>query len=450
MRSRTAARMLTVLCLFMGLGLVGVHAQEAGSGAASPEPPGPTVNAADTCWVLASTALVLFMTPGLALFYGGLVRAKNVLSTMMHSFAAMMVVSLVWVLWGYSLAFGEDLFGGVVGGFDHLFLKDVSWDTPRSDLGVTIPHLLFCMYQAMFAIITPALISGAFAERMKFSSFAVFLVLWSTLVYSPIAHWVWHPSGWLAGLGVQDFAGGTVVHISSGIAALAAALVLGKRKGYPHTPMIPHNMPWCALGAGILWFGWFGFNGGSALASNGLAVVAFSNTHIAAAAAALAWFSAEWILRGKGTMLGLATGAVAGLVGITPAAGFVTPISAIFVGGITSLVCYFFVSKKESFGYDDSLDAFGVHGVGGTTGAILTGVFAYQPLGLALFLNGEISKGTLIMRQVLGAGVTILYAFVASLILLKVVDALMGLRVSPDAEDSGLDVDQHGEGGYTF
>jgi Amt family ammonium transporter len=437
-------RLICLLLIAFGL-LASLPAAFAQDAAAAP-----AVNGADTAWMLISTALVLFMTPGLALFYGGLVRSKNVLSTMMHSFAAMMLVTLVWALWGYSLAFGGDLFGGFVGGFEYLGLKGVSWDTPREGLGVTIPHLLFAMYQGMFAIITPALISGAFAERMKFSSYALFLVLWSTLVYSPIAHWVWHPDGWLAKMGVQDFAGGTVVHISSGIAALAAALVMGKRKGYPHTPILPHNMPWCALGAGILWFGWFGFNGGSSLASNGVAVVAFTNTHLAAAAAAMGWFCAEWIWRGKGTMLGLATGAVAGLVGITPAAGFVTPGSAILIGALTSLVCYWFVSRKERFGYDDSLDAFGVHGVGGTTGAILTGVFAFQPLGLPLFLNGDISQATLIMRQILGAGVTLAYSFVISLILFKVVDAILGLRVRPETEDSGLDVDLHGESGYTL
>jgi len=302
----------------------------------------------------------------------------------------------------------------------------------------------------MFAIITPALISGAFAERMKFSSFMVFLILWSTLVYSPVCHWVWGPDGWLGAWGVQDFAGGTVVHITSGIAALAAALVVGKRKGYPHTPMLPHNMPWCALGAGILWFGWFGFNGGSALAANGVAAVAFANTHLAAASAAMAWFAAEWVFRGKGTMLGLATGAVAGLVGITPASGFIAPLSAILLGAITSWVCYWFVSHKEKFGYDDSLDAFGVHGVGGTMGAILTGVFAVQALGLTPFREGDISQGDLILRQIAGAGITIVYAFVVSLILLKIIDAMLGLRVRSEAEDTGLDVDQHGESGYSL
>ncbi len=409
---------------------------------------GPTIDGADTAWILASSALVLFMTPGLALFYGGLVRAKNVLSTMMHSFAAMMVVTLVWALWGYSLAFGADVGGGLLGNLEYLGLRGVAWDAPRS--GTTIPHILFCMYQLMFAIITPALISGAFAERMKFSSFMVFLILWSTLVYSPVCHWVWGPDGWLGAWGVQDFAGGTVVHITSGIAALAAALVVGKRKGYPHTPMLPHNMPWCALGAGILWFGWFGFNGGSALAANGVAAVAFANTHLAAASAAMAWFAAEWVFRGKGTMLGLATGAVAGLVGITPASGFIAPLSAILLGAITSWVCYWFVSHKEKFGYDDSLDAFGVHGVGGTMGAILTGVFAVQALGLTPFREGDISQGDLILRQIAGAGITIVYAFVVSLILLKIIDAMLGLRVRSEAEDTGLDVDQHGESGYSL
>lgn len=404
------------------------------------------INAADTAWILVSSALVLFMTPGLALFYGGLVRSKNVLSTMMHSFAAMGVITLVWVFWGYSIAFGSDI-GGVVGNIgDHLFYKNVGWDVAFPALA--IPTLLFATYQGMFAIITPALISGAFAERMKFTGYLLFIVLWSTLVYSPICHWVWG-GGWLQSWGVHDFAGGTVVHISSGVAALAAALVIGKRKGYPHTAMIPHNLPWCVLGAGILWFGWFGFNGGSALGSNGVAVVAFTTTHIAAATAALTWLGLEHFIRKQGTMLGFATGAVAGLVGITPAAGFVSPMGAVVIGALTSCVCYIFVSKKESFGYDDSLDAFGVHGVGGTVGAILTGVLCVPSLGLAIFKDGDIARGELIVRQVAGAGITIVYAFIVSFILLKIVDATVGLRVTPSEEDSGLDVSIHGESGYT-
>lgn len=400
------------------------------------------ISSSDTAWLLASSALVLFMTPGLALFYGGLVRSKNVLSTMMHSFAAMGVVSLVWFCWGYSIAFGEDI-GGVLGNVtSHLFYRGVGWDEPQE--GLAIPQLLFATYQGMFAIITPALISGAFAERMKFKAYVVFLVLWSTFVYSPICHWVWG-GGWLASMEVHDFAGGTVVHISSGIAALAAALVIGKRRGYPHTPMIPHNMPWCVLGAGILWFGWFGFNGGSALASNGVAVLAFTTTHIAAATAALTWIVLEAFLRGKATMLGFATGAVAGLVGITPAAGFVAPVGAIIIGIVTTVICYWFVFMKERFGYDDSLDAFGVHGVGGTVGAVLTGVLCAHSLAL-----GEFTRGNLIFRQVLGAGVTIVYAFVVSMILLYVVDLVVGLRVDSESEETGLDVSLHGEGGYTF
>jgi Amt family ammonium transporter len=402
----------------------------------------PVIDGADTAWLLASAALVLFMTPGLALFYGGLVRSKNVLSTMMHSFAAMGVVSLVWVFWGYSLAFGSDI-GGVIGGLDYLFYNGVAWDKPQS--GLAIPMILFATYQGMFAIITPALISGAFAERMKFTGYLVFLVLWSTLVYSPICHWVWG-GGWLGAWGVHDFAGGTVVHISSGVAALAAALVIGKRKGYPETAMIPHNLPWCVLGAGILWFGWFGFNGGSALASNGVAALAFTTTHLAAATAALTWLALEHFLRKQGTMLGFATGAVAGLVGITPAAGFVSPLGAVVIGAATSCACYLFVSKKEKLGYDDSLDAFGVHGVGGTVGAILTGVFCLQPLYLG---EGDIDRAGLIVKQVAGAGVTIVYAFIVSFILLKIVDATVGLRVPEDVEETGLDVSLHGESGYT-
>ena len=400
---------------------------------------GDELSASDTAWMLASAALVLFMTPGLALFYGGLVRSKNVLSTMMHSFAAMAVIPIVWFLWGYTLAFGGDV-RSVIGNLDHLLMKGVAWDSPQPDLA--IPQLLFATYQGMFAIITPALIAGAFAERMKFSAYLIFIILWSTFVYSPVCHWVWG-GGWLYELSVLDFAGGTVVHISSGIAALAAALLLGKREGYPRTPMIPHNLPWCALGAGILWFGWFGFNGGSALAADGVAVLAFTTTNLAAAAAAFTWMVVEWFFRGKPTMLGVATGAVAGLVGITPAAGFVSPGSAILLGAITSCVCYWFVSRKELFGYDDSLDAFGVHGIGGTVGALLTGVFAME-------LAEGMSRGKLIGLQALGAGATIIYSFVVSLILLKIVDVIVGLRVDADIETTGLDVNIHGESGYSI
>ena len=340
------------------------------------------------------------------------------------------------------IAFGSDQ-GYLIGGLDYLFYQGVAWDKPQD--GLAIPMILFATYQGMFAIITPALISGAFAERMKFTGYLLFLVLWSTLVYSPICHWVWG-GGWLGARGVHDFAGGTVVHISSGVAALAAALVIGKRKGYPETAMIPHNLPWCVLGAGILWFGWFGFNGGSALASNGVAALAFTTTHLAAATAALTWLALEHFLRKQGTMLGFATGAVAGLVGITPAAGFVSPLGAVVIGAATSCACYLFVSKKEKLGYDDSLDAFGVHGVGGTVGAILTGVFCLQPLYLG---EGDIDRAGLIVKQVAGAGVTIVYAFIVSFILLKIVDATVGLRVPEDVEETGLDVSLHGESGYT-
>ncbi len=414
--------------------------------AASAQDAASEISSSDTAWMLASAALVLFMTPGLALFYGGLVRSKNVLSTMMHSFGAMAVIPIVWFLWGYTLAFGGDVWS-VIGNLDHLFMRGVSWEEPAE--GLAISQLLFATYQGMFAIITPALIAGAFAERMKFSAYMLFIVLWSTLVYSPVCHWVWG-GGWLGGLEVHDFAGGTVVHISSGIAALAAAIVIGKRQGYPKSPMMPHNLPWCALGAGILWFGWFGFNGGSALGSNGIAVLAFTTTNLAAATAASTWVLVEWFFRGRPTMVGLATGAVAGLVGITPAAGFVTPGGAIVIGAVTSAVCYWFVSKKESFGYDDSLDAFGVHGVGGTVGAILTGVLCAQTLGLSGFADGEVSRGTLVGLQVLGAAATIIYSFVVSLILLKIIDAVIGLKVDPDTEVAGLDVNIHGESGYSI
>src|SRR5919112_82178 len=335
----------------------------------------PETSAGDTAWVLMSAALVMLMTPGLALFYGGLVRRKNVLSTIMHSFFILGLVSVTWVLWGYSLAFGPDTGLGLIGGLDWLALEGVT-GAPSSVYATTVPHLAFMAFQMMFAIITPALITGAFAERKRFKAFVLFAVAWSTLVYAPIAHWVWSPDGWLFGIGVLDFAGGTVVHLSSGIAALVAALFIGRRSGLIEPATEPHDVPMTVLGAGLLWFGWFGFNAGSALGASGLAATAFVTTNTAAAMGALAWVTVAWAHKGHPSVLGAAAGAVAGLVAITPAAGFVTPTSAILIGLGGGVVCYFAIQLREKLRVDDALDVWAVHGVGGTWGAIATGIFA--------------------------------------------------------------------------
>ena len=406
------------------------------------------INSGDTVFVLISAALVMFMTPGLALFYGGMVRSKNVLGTIMHSFFILGLVTLEWVLWGYSTAFGPDL-GGVIGSLDWFGLSGVGLE-PFKDYAATIPHQAFMVFQLMFAIITPALITGTFAERMKFSTFVVFTLLWCTLVYNPVAHWVWGVGGWLRDLGALDFAGGTVVHINSGIAALAAALVIGKRKGYGHESFHPHNLPMTILGAAILWFGWFGFNAGSALAGNGLAVSAFVATHIAAAAATFSWVFTEWMYRGKPTTLGAASGCVAGLVAVTPAAGFVGPVSALLIGLASGVLCYFAIFLKHKLGYDDALDVVGVHGVGGTFGALATGLFASKAINEAgnngLFFGNPALLGT----QALAVGVTLIYSFIVTLIILKGLDWTMGLRVEQEEEVAGLDLTQHSEAGYNL
>ncbi len=418
------------------------------SRAAAEDAAPPPIDSGDTAWMLASAALVLFMTPGLALFYGGMTRQKNVLSTLMHSFFLIGVVTLQWVLIGYTLVFGTDL-GGVIGGFDYLLLNGVGQGP--SPFAKTIPDLAFVMYQGMFAVITPALISGAFAERMRFGPFVVFTLLWSTFVYAPIAHWIWG-GGWMGAgrLGALDFAGGTVVHMSSGLAALAAAFVLGRRLGWPREPVLPHNLPLTVLGAGILWFGWFGFNAGSALAANGLAALAFATTHIAAAAATVSWAFAEYLQRGKASVLGAASGSVAGLVAITPAAGFVAPMPALLIGLVAGALCYYAVSVKFRFGYDDALDVVGVHGVGGTWGALATGLFASLAVNSAgadgLFYGNAAQFGV----QVTSVVVTLLYAFVVSFALLRLVDATMGLRADEDEEVVGLDLSQHGERAYSL
>ncbi|WP_298036269.1 ammonium transporter [uncultured Desulfuromonas sp.] len=406
---------------------------------ASPALAGEGLDSGDTAWVIVSSALVLLMLPGLALFYAGMVRSKNVLSTSMHTFAAMAIIGVQWVVIGYSLAFGGE--GKFIGGLANVMLAGI---TPES-LSGTIPTYVFVMFQGMFAIITAALISGAVAERMKFSTYCVFILLWSTLVYDPLAHWVWGDGGWLASHGDLDFAGGTVVHLSSGITALVAALMLGKRRGYPVERMFPHNLPMTLLGAGLLWFGWFGFNAGSALASDGNAALAFTTTQTAAAAGALSWMLIEWIRVGKPSALGVASGIVAGLVVITPAAGFVTPGAALIMGLLAGLVCYSGVMLKHKLGYDDSLDAFGVHGVGGAFGAIATGVFA--SVGATGLIAGNPMQVWIQFVGVLAAGA---YAVVVTYVLLRILKATMGLRVEQEDEIIGLDQTAHSETGYNF
>jgi ammonium transporter, Amt family len=401
----------------------------------------------DTAWVLISSALVLAMlAPGLALFYGGLVRSKNVLGTIMQSFMILAVVSLLWVLFGYSLAFGPDK-GGVIGGLDWVGLSGVGAE-PHPSYGPTIPHQAFMLFQMMFAAITPALITGAFAERKRFSAMVLFSALWSVLVYVPLAHWVWG-GGWLAKMGALDFAGGAVVHISSGAAALVCALVLGQRRGYGTDYMAPHNLPMTLLGTGLLWFGWFGFNGGSALAANGVAVSAIVATHTAAAMAALMWCLVEWLHRGKPTVLGVASGAVAGLATVTPASGYIGAFPAMVIGFFAGLVCYFAIVWKGRFGYDDSLDVVGIHGVGGILGILATGLFASKAINAGgadgLFYGNSGQFGV----QVLTAVVTAVFSAVGSYVILKIVDGVTGLRIQPDEEATGLDLSQHNERAYS-
>lgn len=417
--------------------------------AAAPVPP-PKIDSGDTAWMLTSAALVLMMTiPGLFLFYGGLVRGKNVLGTIMHSFIIVALISIQWVLWGYSLAFGPDV-GGIVGNLAWFGLNGVGAD-PNPDYAKTIPHQAFMIYQLMFAIITPALITGAFAERIKFSTFIVFMLLWATFIYDPLAHWVWGKGGWIGtngGMGALDFAGGTVVHISSGVSALVAALVFGRRIGYGQETMAPHNLPFSIIGASLLWVGWFGFNAGSALAADGLATSAFVATNTATAAATLSWMAMDWIFRGKPTALGAASGAVAGLVAITPASGFVGPISAIWIGIGAGVLCSAACSLKPKLGYDDSLDVVGVHGVGGTWGALATGLFASKAINPAgndgLFFG---NPGQLWI-QFVAVIATWVFAIVGTLIILYIVKAITGLRVAEEDERMGLDLSQHNERGY--
>lgn len=402
------------------------------------------IDTGDTAWLLVSSAFVLFMTPGLALFYGGMVRRRNVLSTFMFVHFALAIITLQWVLFGYSLAFGRS-HGGVIGGFEMALLQDVG-----SEVHKTVPHMAFMAFQMKFAIITPALIAGAFVERMKFSAYVVFALLWTTLVYDPVAHWAWADGGWLLRLGVLDFAGGTVVHLTAGIAALVCALVIGKRVGFPREKAPPHNLTMTVTGGGLLWFGWFGFNAGSALGANALAALALVTTHVSASAAALSWVLVEWKHRGRPTMLGFVSGLVAGLVAITPAAGYVTVGSSALIGLASGAVCYGAVLLKERWHYDDSLDAFGVHGVGGILGALLTGVFATKavnPDGGDGLLAGN---PMLFAKQVAAVLIVGAYSAAVTWVLLKLVDRLVGLRVSEDDEREGLDETQHGESGYVM
>jgi len=420
----------------------------AGAAAAEAASAAPRIDTGDTAWILISTALVMLMTPGLALFYGGMVRKKNVLGTVMHSFVAIALVSVQWILFGYSLAFGPDM-NGLIGNLSWAGLNGVGL-MPNADYAPTVPHLAFMIYQAMFAVITPALISGAFAERMKFSAYIIFTLVWTTIVYDPIAHWVWGTGGWLKQLGVLDFAGGIVVHASSGFAALAAALYIGKRKGFLQEPMPPHDLPMTVLGAGLLWFGWFGFNAGSALSSGGLATMAFVTTHTAAVAATLTWMFVEWYHRGKPTMFGAATGAIAGLATITPAAGFVGPMPALAIGIAAGLLCYTALNAKTRFGYDDSLDAFGVHGVGGTLGTVAAGLFASLAINSAGANGMFFGNPRQLALQAGAVALIALYSFVVSLILFKIIDKVVGVRVDVEQETEGIDISQHGETAYTL
>lgn len=407
------------------------------------------IDTGDTAFVIISTALVMLMTlPGLALFYGGLSRRKNVLSTVMYSFFALVLVSLQWMICGYSLSFGPDS-GHMVGSLDWLFLKGVGVE-PNPDYSATVPHQLFMVFQMMFAVISAALISGAFAERMRFPAYVAFILLWTTLIYDPVAHWVWGCGGWLRGLGALDFAGGTVVHILSGVSGLVACLVIGRRRGYGSEPMIPHSLPLVVLGTGLLWFGWFGFNAGSALGANGLAVSAFVATHLATAAAALSWVVVEWLHHGRPTTLGAASGAVAGLVAVTPAAGFVAPAPAAIIGLAAGGLCYTAVAVvKARLGYDDALDAFGVHGVGGTWGAVATGLFAstaVNPAGADGLFYGS---PELVVKQLVSIAASWAVAAAGTFVILKLTGLFLDLRASEGEEEKGLDLALHGEDAYT-
>jgi len=412
------------------------------------EPGTSVVNSGDTAFVLISAALVLLMTPGLAFFYGGMVRRKNILSVLIQCFILICALSIQWVLFGYSLAFGPDL-GGIIGNLNWIGLRGVGSE-PNAAYAATIPHQAFMIFQCMFAVITPALIIGAFAERIKFSSFFIFMMLWATFVYDPIAHWVWGAGGWLRNLGALDFAGGTVVHINAGVAALVMCLLIGKRESYRKQPFAPHNLPFTVLGTGLLWFGWFGFNAGSALSAGGLAANAFVVTNTAAAAAGLTWAFIDWKQNGSTTMLGVATGAVAGLATITPACGYVSPLSAILIGMTASVICFYtVVLMKPRLGYDDSLDVFGVHGVGGILGTLAAGLFAQRAINAAGNDGLFFGNAHQFLIQLLGVLATIAFSAIGTFVLYKITDALLGMRVTEGDEIVGLDITQHKEAGYT-
>ncbi|MDP6477341.1 MAG: ammonium transporter [Nitrospinaceae bacterium] len=425
--------MTSLLVLLIALAPIPALAEEA-----------PALNSGDTAWMLTATALVLFMTiPGLSLFYAGMVRSKNVLSVLMQCFAITSLMTVLWAVYAYSIAFGGD--GAFWGGLDKMFLKGVGVDS----LSGTIPETVFMTFQMTFAIITPALIVGAFAERMKFSAMLVFMAIWVTIVYAPICHWVWGGGGWLGNKGILDFAGGTVVHINAGMAGLVACIMLGKRSGYPTTAMPPHNLGLTLMGASMLWVGWFGFNAGSELAADGVAGMAMAVTQIATAGAALAWMMIEWMTHGKPSVLGIASGAVSGLVAITPASGAVGPMGALAIGLAAGAICFFSATTlKRALGYDDSLDVFGIHAVGGIVGAVLTGVFCAESLGGAGFGGDITSIGGQVMVQCTGVFATVVYTGVVSAIILKVLDGIMGLRVTEDEENEGLDLASHNERGY--
>jgi len=435
------------ILLILTLLLAPVVLAAEGDAAAALEPP--KIDTGDTTFVLISAALVMLMTPALALFYGGMVRTKNVLSIIMQSFICLGVISIQWVLWGYSLAFGPDI-NHLLGSLDWVGLSSVGID-PNPDYAATIPQLAFMIFQGVFAIITPAIISGSVAGRVKFPAFVVFVLLWATLVYDPVAHWVWGVGGWLREYGVLDFAGGTVVHIISGVSGLVFALMIGKRKGYGSEVMAPHHLPMTVLGAALLWFGWFGFNAGSALGANGLATVAFVTTHVAASAATVSWVLAEWLYHGKPTLLGAASGCIAGLVAITPAAGFVTVPSAIIMGLLGGVICFFAVAiAKHKFGYDDSLDAFGVHGVGGTFGAIATGFFAstaVNPAGADGLFYGNAAQ---VFKQLAGVGTSWIFAAVMTFLIVKAIGLFMQVKADDEQQVQGMDITEHGERGYAY
>lgn len=432
------------LCLLVMLTFVPT-AFAAGETAAAPS----AIDPGDTAFVLVCAALVMLMTPGLALFYGGMVRTKNALSTIMQSFFVIGLVTVQWTLFGYSLAFGPDI-GHLIGSLDWIALNGVGQEA-NADYAATIPHQAFMTFQGMFAVITAALITGAFAERMKFGAFVVFTLLWTTFVYDPIAHWVWGVGGWIRELGVLDFAGGTVVHIISGVSGLVIAMLIGKRKGYGTEVIMPHHLPMTVIGASLLWFGWFGFNAGSALSANGLAASAFVVTHVAAAAATVSWVLTEWIHHGKPTILGAASGCVAGLVAITPAAGFVSLIPAVIIGLGAGIICFLAVAiLKPKLGYDDSLDAFGVHGIGGTWGAIATGLFAstaVNPAGANGLFYGNPGQ---LVNQLIGVGASWVVAAIMTFIILKAIGMFMQVRANPEQETQGLDITEHGERGYAY